>query len=159
MKQKTLSVLLTVAGAIACLGVGLVFFVFAPVLGAEARDAVPEYAPLFWPGMIYLWAIAACYLTALVCYFRVSARIGQNRSFCMENVRSMRAIFVAFTAAAALWLAGIAAWFLLPYDLGPGWLYVALFALASGAVALLAYALSGLLLRAARLQEDSDLTV
>ena len=87
MEHKRLSHLLIGAGAAACAGLAVLFLLYAPVLGLEVRDMMPEYAFLFWPALLYVWAIGGMYMAAMWQYMRISLRIGQDNSFCAENAQ------------------------------------------------------------------------
>ena len=87
MQHKKLSVLLVIAGVLAGIGGAFMFFIWAPSVGNEMRSDYPELAWLFWPALGVLWCIAILYASSLALYLRISIRIGENRSFCEENVR------------------------------------------------------------------------
>ncbi len=159
MQHKKLSVLLVIAGVLAGIGGAFMFFIWAPSVGNEMRSDYPELAWLFWPALGVLWCIAILYASSLALYLRISIRIGENRSFCEENVRGLRLIYRLMSVAAILWLACIVVCAFANIDIGPFWILFLLAAMATSAFALLAYALSALLHHAVHLQEDSDLTV
>ncbi|MBO4378581.1 MAG: DUF2975 domain-containing protein [Clostridia bacterium] len=159
MNHKKLSILLVLAGILAGIGGVFLFFIWAPAVGNDMRTSYPEMAWLFWPALGVLWCIAILYASSLALYLRISIRIGENRSFCDENVRGLRMICRLMSAAAVIWLACIVVCMLANIDIGPTWLLFLLAAMATAAFALLAYALSALLHHAVQLQEDSDLTV
>ncbi len=159
MKHKKLSVLLIIAGILAGIGGAFVFFIWTPSVGNEMRETYPELAWLFWPALGVLWCIAILYASSLALYLRISMRIGENRSFCEENVRGLRLICRLMSAAAVIWLACIVVCAIADIDIGPSWILFLLASMATAAFALLAYALSALLHHAVDLQEDSDLTV
>ena len=160
MKQKTISWILAAAGAVAALGILLVFGVFVPVLAGECRTMYPELAHLYWPGLIGMWLIGLTFLLALWEYFLVSIRIGRDQSFSVGNVISLRRIALYLAISGVLWLcAVIGPGLIFHADIGPIWIYFFLFAMAGFALALLAWGLSMLLQRAVALQEENDLTV
>ena len=158
-EQKRLSRMLLLAGALAGVGGLFILFVEAPAAAQECRAAYPEYAWLFWPGLLYVWAVGGLYLSALYQYGRICVRIGQDRSFCAENGKGLHRIARLLFAAAA---ACAAAPFLLAAAAevgGPAVVLCLLLALASAAMGMLAWALGKLLMRAVALQEENDLTV
>ncbi|MBR6187227.1 MAG: DUF2975 domain-containing protein [Clostridia bacterium] len=158
--MKKESVWLLIAGAAAGIGVLFVAFVYVPAVAGECRETYPEYAALYWPGLASAWAIAGLFLLGLWEYFRVCFRIGRDRSFCMENVKSLRRITAYMAAMAGLFLMAIfAPGLLFRLAIGPAWLMLLLCAMASAALALLAYGLSRLLRRAVEIKEENDLTV
>ena len=160
MKHRQISRLLLVAGGIAFVGAAFLLFVYAPALAQDCAAMYPELAYLQIPLLIGVWLLGAVYLAALTLYMRISLRIGQNRSFCAENVRGLLVISRLLAVAAAAEVLVVPGLGLAGIDLGgPTFLMMLLLALATAAVALLAYCLSALLRHAVQLQEDSDLTV
>ncbi len=160
MEHRRVSAALTAAGALATAGGLFVFLVFAPVAASGCRDAFPELAFLFWPGLISVWVIAAVYLAAMLFYFRIVRRIGKDQSFCAANAREMRFIACCMGAAGLLWLLLL----ILPHliwhiHFGPAWLWFVMASLASFAVGILAWGLSRLLQRAVSYKEENDLTI
>lgn len=159
MNHRKISIILIVAGTIACLGVLWVFAVYFPIIAIECKQSFPKLAWMYWPALIYVWLIGLIYLVAIAQYLSISKRIGKNRSFCRENVRDLWRIGLLFLSAAILWLLSLAS-VLLPGMAGGPWCIISvLFAMASGALGLLAWALKSLLQRATRLQEENDLTI
>lgn len=158
--MKKESIWLLIAGIAAGIGVLFVAFIYVPVIAGECREMYPEYAALYWPGLAGIWAITALFLLGLWEYFRVCLRIGQDRSFCMENVKSLRRITGCMAAMAVLFLLAIfAPGVLFHLDIGPVFLVFLLCAMACAALALLSHGLSRLLKRAVEIKEENDLTV
>ncbi len=155
MEHRRISRLLMLAGSIAVLGGVYLFFVLAPLAGLHYREQYPEYAYLFIPALVFLWTLGLIYLAAMIDFFRVCRRIGQDRSFCPENAQSLSRIARLLYIAVAAWLAGIlllgvSAGIVLPFLLA---------AAASAAMGLLAGCLAKLLRRAVEMKEENDLTV
>ena len=159
MEHRKVSRLLMLAGVIAVLGGGYLFFVDAPMAALRYRELMPEYAYLFIPALVFLWVIGLIYLAAMADYFRVCRRIGQDRSFCPENERSLSRIARLLIGAAAIWLLGIPLGLLLGLGIGVWTAVFALAAAASAAMGMLALGLSRLLKRATEMKEENDLTV
>jgi len=159
MSHKTLSKLLLAAGVIACIGGAVVFFLYAPLMAAECRLMYPELAHFAWPMLIYIWVIALLYLHAVFLYMRISVRLGKNRSFCPENADDLKRIALFLIIAAALWFLLIFLPGVIGLDIGPAFLLFLLACMATLAVAIVAYALSLLVRRAAALQAENDLTI
>jgi ABC-type phosphate transport system permease subunit len=159
MEHRKVSRLLMLAGVIAVLGGGYLFFVDAPMAALRYRELMPEYAYLFIPTLVFLWVIGLIYLAAMADYFRVCRRIGQDRSFCPENDRSLSRIARLLIGAAAIWLLGIPLGLLLGLGIGVWMAVFALAAAASAAMGMLARGLSRLLKRATEMKEENDLTV
>ena len=160
MDQKKISRVLIAAGAIAAAAGIFLFFIYGTAAAISCRDAFPELKHLFWPGLIWLWAIGLCYLAAMAEYFRIVLNIGKDRSFVPENARGLSRIAGWMGAAGVLWLlAEVLPGLIWGVRLGAGWLGVLLAAVASFAMAMLAWGLGRLLARAVQLKEENYLTV
>lgn len=160
MNHKKISFFLIAAGALAAVGIAFIFLFMIPIGAVSWRNALPEFAHLFWPCLIYLWLIGIAYLAALAEYFRVCHRIGNDRSFCAENAVSLGRIARSMGAAGALCLLAIPLVALQPQIPLSIWcIYPLLAAMASLALAVLAWALSKLLRRAVEIKQENDLTV
>lgn len=159
MSHKRLSHLLLLAGSIAGVGALGVLIDYARILALRASEQ-PSLALRCWGLLVFLCLVAAIYGAALHQYMCISRRIGKKRSFCMENVHSMRWIAHLMGAAAGMWIGLLLVLRLLVrIDMGIEMLIFVLMCMASAAVALVAYVLTQLLRRATQLQEDSDLTI
>ncbi len=160
MDQKKISKILISAGAVVT-AVGIfLFFIYGTYTASQCQTIYRELAFLFWPALIWLWAIGISYLVAMYHYFRVVLNIGQERSFIPENAYRLSFIALWMSIAGGLWLFGI----ILPglvwnVHLGPAWVAMLLAAIASGAMGMLAWALGKLLTRAVQYKEENDLTV
>ena len=160
MEHRKVSRFLIGAGAVATAGLAFVFFVYVPILALSYRDGVPEFAHLFWPGLLFLWLIGLLYAAAMVEYFRVCHRIGLDQSFCPDNARGLTHIAYLLLAAGGLWIAGMAFALLQPRIHFEFWCILPIMAaMASAAMGVLAWALGRLLRRAVDIQEENDLTV
>ena len=158
MEHRKVSRLLILAGGIAVLGGGYLFFVDAPKAALQYRALMPEYAYLFIPALVFLWVIGLIYLMAMADYFRVCRRIGQDRSFCPENEKNLSRIALLLAGAAALWLLGIPLGLLLRLRPGVWTAAFLLAAAASAAMGILAGGLARLLKLATEIKEENDLT-
>ena len=160
MNQKRIARFLMAAGGMAGLGIIIVFGIFLPVIAGELKAMYPEYAPLYWPGLIGLWCAAAFFLLGLWEYFRVCARIGREHSFCRDNARSLARIALYMTLDGVLFLGAMfAPGLVFHLDIGPAWILFFLCALASFALGILAWGLGRMVQKAAAIQEENDLTV
>ena len=138
MEHRKISRLLMLAGSFAVLGGVYLFFVAVPREGLYYRERYPEYAYLFIPALVFLWAIGFVYLAAMAEFFRVCRRIGQDRSFCPENEKSLSRIARLLIGAAILWLLGIPLGLLLGLGSGIWTVAFLLAAAASAAMGMLA---------------------
>lgn len=159
MKQKRLSNWLKVM----IIGVGIVgLAVYAwmlPVLGYDARLRAPEYAAAFWPWLVFLWGTAIpCYIV-LVLGWKISTNIARDRSFSKENAAHLKWVSILAAADTGYFLFGNFVFFAFRWN-HPGVLLAALLISIIGvAIAAAAAALSHLVLKAATLQEENDLTI
>ena len=147
--HKKLAVLLRIGLMIAALVCGAIFFWFLPQLGRGIALADPEYAWAFWPCLIFAWLFAVPVFWAMAALWTVFGRIGRGDAFCMENARAMATVSrLAFFDAVLV--AG-----------SPGMTVIAMPAgvMVCTLVGVMAMALSRLVADAARLQDESDLTV
>lgn len=159
MEHKKISRYLLAAGAIAGVGAGLVFLAYLLGMIGWACTSSQTDALIACLAIVGMCVLALFYGLALREYMCICRRIGQNRSFCPENARGLHHIFRYLLAAAATWLAGEGASMLPGMSGGPWSIGFLLFAMASAAMGILAYALGQLLRRATQLQEENELTI
>lgn len=158
--HKKLAVLLRIGLVIAALVCGAIFFWFLPQLGRGIALADPEYAWAFWPCLIFAWLFAVPVFWAMAALWTVFGRIGRGDAFCMENARVMATVSRLAFFDAVLVPAGVITLALL----GAGSPSMTVIAMPAGVmvctlVGVMAMALSRLVADAARLQDESDLTV
>lgn len=159
MKQKELSILLRAVVALC----GLVWLFFFYWFGKNFILSLiePDYI-LAANALPFIILIPA--LIAMIDAWRILARIGKNNSFCVENARGLRRVsFCALIDTALVILWGFYSYFHdhVPFANGNEWFYVLLLVIAVVGIAVTAAAaaLSHLTLKAARLQDDNDLTI
>lgn len=167
MNHRQISRLLALAGTLATAGILFVFYLSTP-LRIALNPAAYSASGAPWSYMGFKAVLGLPYLAALWFYFRVCLNIGDDRSFCPENVRALKRITVLMLVSAALWLlallgqlagftvflgeqSGFPAYILLCVDV--------LALMAGLAVALVSEMMAHLVNRAVTLQEDSDLTI
>lgn len=159
MEQKNIAKMLKIFTlCVAAVG-AFFFFFYVPILILEISQAEPEAAWMRWPGTIGMWVIALiCYL-ALGEFWRICGRIGKDESFCRENAVSMGHIGILAFAVAVLILGGAVFLMVIGY-LNAAWFLVIFFVLCVAVgIGVLCLALSRLIDNAARLKEESDLTI
>lgn len=159
MEQSTLSKCLKtiIAGVWLC-GLAL-YFVILPIFGMDMVLSYPEFENRFWPWLIFIWCTGLPCAAALVFAWRISTNIGADRSFSRENAKLLKWIStLAICDAAYFFLGNIV---LLCLNMShPGVAIVLLLVVfAAIAVAMAAAVLSHLVMKAALLQEQSDLTI
>jgi len=159
MEQKALSQWLK--AAIVILGIfGLVVFGgIIPGYGMSIAAANPAYAHCFWPWMLLMILVALPCYAALVFGWRIAGDIGRDRSFSDENAKRMRWISNLAFGDVMLFFCGNAMLLFLNMS-HPGVFLISLLPdLLGVAIAVCAAALSHLIYKSARLQDDADLTV
>ena len=159
MEQKTLSRWLKVI----LVGVGLcglvVYGAVLPLYGQSILSMNPEMANRYWPWLIFLWATGVpCYI-ALIIGWKIAANIGLDRSFSEDNARHLKRISLLAAGDTVFFFVGNLV-LLFANMSHPGVVLASLLVVFVGvAVTVAAAALSHLVLKAALLQEQSDLTI
>ena len=159
MEQKTLARWLKAA----LIGVGLcglaVCAVILPAYAQSVRDAYPEMANRYWWWLGFLWLTALPCYAALVIGWKIAGNIGRDRSFSEDNARHLKHISHLAAGDTVFFFAGNVLLLFLEMS-HPGVMLASLvIALVGVAVSVAAAALSHLVLKAALLQEQSDLTI
>lgn len=159
MRQTSLSKWLKfiIVGVGVC---GLVVYALVlPMLGKSIADGQEEFRGYFWPWLIFLWATGIpCYI-ALVFAWRIAGNIGRDRSFSLSNANLLKGISVLAAGDAAFFFLGNIVFLLLSMNHPSVVLFSLLVVFAGVAIAVAAAALSHLVMKAAALQEQSDLTI
>ena len=159
MRQKEVSKWLKgITIAVGCMGI-VFFCLILPVLAGEMRDAYPEVNFLYWPGMIYGWIIGVgCYIV-LFLFWKVCNEIGKDNSFSKENAHTFVQITRIALVLAFVWFAGFT---MLSFKhwVSPAIAIFMIFAvLISIIVAILAAAMSHLILKAYEMKQENELTI
>ncbi len=160
MRQKALSNWLKFI----IIGVGIcglvVYLLVVPMLGqtvAVAEDGVFDH--LYWPWLVFIWVTALPVYAALAFAWIIAVNIGRDRSFCVENARLLKWISALAAADAAFFFLGNILYLLLGWS-HPGVTLLCLLVVFVGvAISVAAAALSHLVMKAAALQEQSELTI
>ena len=132
---------------------------FLPLIGWEMAQALPQLAWLYWPCLLWSWALGLVIYFALGLFWRICTRIGRDNSFCRKNAKalyriSQLALLDTLLGFLLLVFLGVVA------PLHPMEVFgFALLILVGLAVAVAAALLSRLVEKAAKLKEENDLTV
>lgn len=159
MEQKTLSKWLKFV----IIGVGIcglfIYFGILPSYGSGLVDQYPEFSGFYWPWLIFLWITAIPCYAALIFGWRISDNIGRDKSFSQENAKFLEWIAkLAAVDSAYFFLGNIV--LLLCSMSHPGITLLSMLIVFAGvAITVAAAALSHLVLKAAELQEESELTI
>lgn len=159
MKQQALSRWLKCA--VVCLAlVGLVVYgLVLPRYGQTLAAEYPEFAHCFWPWLTLFWLTAIPCYAALVLFWRIAAAIGRDQSFCEANAWRMHWISNLAFGDVALFFCGNFLLLFLGMSHPSVFLVSLLPDMLGAAVAVCAAALSHLIYKSARLQQDADLTI
>lgn len=149
---KIMVIFVGVCGALLCGGA-------LPMAGRHLASAYPEFAYCYYPWLIFLWILALPCFAALVLAWKIFGNIEKDCSFCMENADYLRKVSYLAAADALLLTLGNIVFFLLSMN-HPSILLLCLMAAIVGVgVSVAAAVLSHLVMKAALLQEQSDLTI
>lgn len=159
MNSKTLSVLLKVIIAGVFLCSSAIYFVVVPDIGESIAAHNPDYAWCYVPWLILIWATGLPLAAGLVLGWKIASGIGADRPFTRTNSGFLKWIAVFAAGDAALFFIGNAVMLLINAS-HFGVLLLSLFiGFVGAAIAVAAAVLSNLVMRAALLQEQNDLTI
>lgn len=159
MNQKSLSNWLKgIIIATAIVGLG-VYGLILPEIGKSLVEQAPEYEYCFRPWLIFLLTTGIPCFLVLFHGWGVAGNIGKNKSFSIENAKHLKSIsMLALVDTGYLFVGNIV--FLLLDMNHPGIMIVSLIIIVMGIVfSVAAAALSHLIEKAAKLQDESDLTI
>lgn len=140
--------------------IGLAFYgLIVPLLGDDIVSHYPEYSSWYywWTGFLWLTAVP-CYI---VLYFawKISTNIGKDNSFCKENAISMKHISTLVAGDSIFFFAGNIIYLVMGFN-HPSVVLASLLVVFIGiSIAGMAAVLSHLILRAAQIKEENDLTI
>ena len=159
MEQRTLSKWLKFV----IIGVGIcglcIYFGILPSYGGSLASQYPEFSGCYWPWLIFLWITAIPCYAALVFGWKISENIGRDKSFSQENAKHLAWIAKLAAADSAYFFLGNIVLLLCNMS-HPGIVLLSMLVVFAGvAVTVAAAALSHLVLKAAALQEESELTI
>ena len=159
MKQKSLSNWLKAI----IIGMGIVGLVFyglvVPALGNDLVSHYPEYIDgcYLWSGLLWLTALP-CYIVLYLAW-KISDNIGKDNSFCKENALGMKYISTLAAGDSIFFFAGNIIYLIIGFN-HPSVVLAALAVVFIGiSIAVAAAVLSHLILKAAQLKEENDLTI
>ena len=145
-------------------GIGLCCLVVCafviPMLGKELAESYNgEFAYCYWPWLIFIWASnIPCFLT-LAFAWRIASNIGANKSFSIGNANLLKWISVMAAGDSVFFFLGNIVFLLLDMS-HPSIVLLGIVIVFIGiAIAVFAAALSHLVMKAAVLQDESDLTI
>lgn len=137
----------------------IIYAAIIPMLAEAAAEKYPEFSYCKWPWLILIWITAVPCFLVLVLAWRVALNIGHDRSFSASNAVLLKWVSVLAAADAAIFFVGNLVYLLLNMN-HPSIVLLSFFIEFFGvAVSVSAAALSHLVMKAAVLQEESDLTI
>ena len=144
-------------------GVGIcaltVYAFVIPSIGKDFAYDYPEFAGYYLPWIIFISVTAVPVAAALCLCWKVADNIGHDRSFSLSNAAYLKWISWLAAADSAYFFIGNIVLTLLNMN-HPGILFLSLMVIFVGvAISIASAALSHLVLKAADLQEQSDLTI
>ena len=160
MNQKTLSLLLKIVIIGVALCLAAVYIWIVPEMGAPLAEAGDgEFHYLYVPWLVLIELTALPIAAALVLAWIIASNIGRDRSFCRQNAKLLGVIAILAAADAGYFFIANVVMILLNYS-HPGIMIFSLIACFAGvAVCVAAAGLSHLVYKAAKLQNESDLTI
>ncbi len=140
--------------------IGLVFYgLVVPALGNDLVSHYPEYIDgcYLWLGLLWLTAVP-CYIVLYLAW-KISGNIGRDNSFSKENAVSMKHISTLVAGDSIFFFAGNIIYLVIGFN-HPSVVLAALVVVFIGvSVSVAAAVLSHLILKAAALKEENDLTI
>lgn len=159
MDQKRLSWWIQVIIiSVGLIGAGFYFLIF-PLYGRSIADTYPEYAYAFWPWLIFLWITGIPCYVALAYGWKIATSIGEDQSFSLANAHRLKKISYLVAGDTKFFAVGNIIFLVL--NLNQMWILLmsVLIIFVGFAIAIITAALSHLVMKAANLQEQSDLTI
>lgn len=159
MKQDSLSkwIKLIIVGLGIC-GV-IVYAVVIPMLAGATVDMYPEFGNCRLPWLLLIWATAIPCYVALVLAWKIAVNIRADRSFSLSNAKLLKWVSILAAADSALFFAGNFIYLLLGMNHPSIVLFSLLIEFVGVAISVASAALSHLVMKAADLQLQSDLTI
>lgn len=159
MSQSSLATWLKaiILGTAFC-GAILYFYIF-PSYGRSLAIDNPELSFGYWPWLALIWITAVPCYSVLLFSWSISGEIGRDNSFSERNALLLKRTSQLALLDSAIFLAGNAAYFLLGMS-HPGIALFSLLVIVAGIVfAVAAAALSHLVLKAAEMHQENELTI
>lgn len=159
MKQESLAKWLKgiIIGVFIC-GLILCFYVL-PFWGKEVIEGNLELSHGFMPWMVLLWIAALPCFTVLILGWKVAGEIGADRSFSEKNAKYLKLVSVLTLTDSAFVFTGNLLYLMLGFN-RLGILFLSCLVVFVGiAVSVASALISHLVYKAARMQEENELTI
>lgn len=160
MNQKNLGLWLKIM--IACVALFCIFIcaVLLPELGKSLKlHYEGEFDYAFWPCLIFLWVCFIPVFAALVLAWKIAHNLGAGKAFTMENARLFKLISMLAVVDSAFFFVGNCVLLCLSMN-HVGFVVFSLVVVFIGiAIAVCAAVLSHYVAKAAKMQDENDLTI
>lgn len=149
---KLLVIFAAVCGIALCVGI-------LPMVGKRMTTVYPEFSHCYLPWLIFLWILAVPCFIALVLAWKIFGNIEKDCSFCMENADALRKVSFLAAADSAVLFVGNVLFLLLNMNHPAVLLGSCIVVVAGIGISVAAAVLSHLVRKAAKLQEENELTI
>lgn len=137
----------------------IVYFYVFPFWGKNILTSHPEFTSWFWPWLIFLWLTSIPCYAVLVCGWKISIEIGNDNSFSIKNANLLKLVSALAAGDSVFLLIGNIVLLLLNKN-HPGILFLSLLLVFAGiAVTVASASLSHLVMKAAKIREENELTI
>ncbi|MBR6802180.1 MAG: DUF2975 domain-containing protein [Eubacteriaceae bacterium] len=159
MTQKKLSKYLCFIVYFLALAGLFCIFVLAPKVGLSMAGKYQRFSHLYYPALMFIWVCAVPFYLGLYAAYLIGKDIGRDKSFSKINSDRLRKIGIYCVMESVLIFISIVSLVVIrvlnPFLL----LILILLSLTVVALSVICFALSHLVMKAARLQEENDLTI
>lgn len=149
---KLLVIFVAVCGVALCAGI-------LPMAGKRLAAAYPEFSDCYLPWLIFVWILAVPCFIALALAWKIFGNIERDCSFCVENADALRKISFLAAADAGFLFFGNVLFLVLNMNHPSVLLASCMIVIVAIGISVAAAVLSHLVLKAAKLQEENDLTI
>lgn len=159
MTQKSLSLWMKVI--VIMLGIcGIVLYGFtAPFIGLDFAKNYPEYSYCFTPWLVFLLITAIPCYSVLVLAWKIATSISSDTAFTNQNSERLKNVSILSLVTSVYMFAGNVIFLALNMNHFSIFLAICLLVFVGVAISVASAVLSYLVKKAAKLQEDSDLTI
>ena len=167
MSQKALSIWLKVIIILMAI-CGLVFYFYVfPIIAVSALSVIPTLVEASFDANVqaYFWWIRIMWISAIPCYivlilgWLIASNIGKDKSFTKSNAKYLMLIMIATLIDCIFFFIANVVMLRLGYSSEMIFIVAIISIFAGIVIAVAAAALSHLVLKAAELQEENDLTI
>lgn len=138
---------------------GVFFLGLLPGLGKEMTVLYPEAAWLYLPALLYGWCIALFCYAILFQFWKVCVEIGKDNSFSAENAGAFKNISRIALMLGVVWFLGIVLLAFSGFGQPAILILMLIMVVVHMILAILAAALSHLILKAYEMKRETELTI